>query len=96
MRCFIVAPLDGERCGVHADLDGCGPVGVHLSVLVMIAFKLQLQIRSVGYAENVFQCSLKDVLTFFFYSTNVFWKNFQWKKSFVFVLHYNIAFITSK
>lgn len=49
MGCFIVAPLNSEGGGIDADLDGCGPIGVHLSVLMMIALKLQLQIRSVGH-----------------------------------------------
>lgn len=44
--CFILASLDSKRCGIDADLDGSGPVGVHLSVLVVVALKLQLQIRS--------------------------------------------------
>lgn len=49
--CLIIAPLDGEGCGVDADLDGSGPVGVHLSVLMVVALKLQLQVRSVGQAK---------------------------------------------
>lgn len=53
MGCLIVAPLNSEGGGIDADLDGCGPIGVHLSVLVMIALKLQLQIRSEGHAEKV-------------------------------------------
>lgn len=43
---FIVAPLDGERRGVYTDLDRCRPVGVHLTVFVVVALKLQLQVRS--------------------------------------------------
>lgn len=43
---LIVAPLDGERRGVYADLDRRRPVGVHLTVLVVVALKLQLQVRS--------------------------------------------------
>ena len=43
---LIVAPLDGERRGVDADLDRRRPVGVHLTVFVMIALELQLQVRS--------------------------------------------------
>lgn len=53
MGCLIVASLNSQGGGVDADLDGCGPIGVHLSVLVMIALKLQLQIRSVGHKEKV-------------------------------------------
>lgn len=53
MGCLIVASLNSEGGGVDADLDGCGPVGVHLSVLVMIALKLQLQIRSVGHVVEL-------------------------------------------
>lgn len=53
MGCLIVASLNSEGGGVDADLDGCGPIGVHLSVLVMVALKLQLQIRSVGHKEKV-------------------------------------------
>lgn len=53
MGCLIVASLNSEGGGVDTDLDGCGPIGVHLSVLVMIALKLQLQIRSVGHEEKV-------------------------------------------
>lgn len=43
---LIVAPLDGERSGVHADLHRCRPVGVHLTVFVVVALELQLQVRS--------------------------------------------------
>lgn len=45
---FILASFDSEGRCVDADLDGSGPVGVHLSVLVVVALKLQLQIRSAG------------------------------------------------
>ena len=41
---FVVAPLDGERRGVDADLDGGGPVGVHLPVFVVVALELQLKV----------------------------------------------------
>lgn len=41
---FVVTSLDGERGSVHADLHWSRPVGVHLSVLVMVALKLQLQV----------------------------------------------------
>jgi len=41
---FVVSPLDGEGCGVDADLDGGGPVGVHLPVFMVVALKLQLQV----------------------------------------------------
>lgn len=41
---LVVAPLDSERCSVDADLDRCRPVGVHLTILMMIALKLQLQV----------------------------------------------------
>ena len=37
---LVVAPLDGERCGVDANLDRCRPVGVHLSVFVVVALEL--------------------------------------------------------
>lgn len=43
---LIVTPFDGERCGVDADLDRRRPVGVHLTVFMMIALELQLQVRS--------------------------------------------------
>lgn len=43
---LVVPPLDGERCGVYADLDRCRPVGVHLTVFVVVALKLQLEVRS--------------------------------------------------
>lgn len=43
---LVVAPLNGERRGVYADLDRCRPVGVHLTVFVVVALKLQLQVRS--------------------------------------------------
>lgn len=46
--CFVVPSLDGEGRGVDADLDGGGPVCVHLPVLVVVALKLQLQVRPVG------------------------------------------------
>lgn len=46
VRCFVVAPLDRERRGINADLDRCRPVGVHLTVFVVVALKLQLQVRS--------------------------------------------------
>lgn len=41
---FVVASLDGERRGVHADLDRGRPVGVHLSVFMMVALKLEFKI----------------------------------------------------
>lgn len=41
---FVVPPLDGEGRGVDAHLDGGGPVGVHLSVFVVVALKLQLKV----------------------------------------------------
>lgn len=46
VRGFIVAALDGERRGVDADLDRRRPVGVHLTVFVVVALELQLQVRS--------------------------------------------------
>lgn len=45
---FVVPPLDGEGRGVDADLDGGGPVGVHLPVFMVVAFKLQLKVGPVG------------------------------------------------
>lgn len=42
---LVVAALDGERRGVDADLHRRRPVGVHLTVLVVVALELQLQIR---------------------------------------------------
>lgn len=42
---FVVASLDGEGRGIHAHLHRGRPVGVHLPVLMMVAFKLQLQVR---------------------------------------------------
>lgn len=39
---LVVTPLDGEWRGIHADLDWCGPVGVHLTVLMVVALELQL------------------------------------------------------
>lgn len=44
---LVVPALDGERRGVDAHLHRRRPVGVHLPVFVVIAFKLQLQIRPV-------------------------------------------------
>lgn len=44
---LVVPALDGERRGVDAHLHRCRPVGVHLSVFVVIALKLQLQVRPV-------------------------------------------------
>lgn len=41
---FVVPPLDGEGRGVDTDLDGSRPVGVHLPVFMVIAFKLQLKV----------------------------------------------------
>lgn len=43
---LVVPPLDGERCGVYTDLDRCRPVGVHLTVFMVVALKLQLEVRS--------------------------------------------------
>lgn len=37
---LIVAPLDGERRGVDADLDRRRPVGVHLTIFVVVALEL--------------------------------------------------------
>lgn len=45
---LVVAPLDGERRGVHADLNRRRPVGVHLTVFVVVALELQLEVRSAG------------------------------------------------
>lgn len=45
---FVVPPLDGERSGVDADLDGGGPVGVPLPVFMVVAFELQLEVRPGG------------------------------------------------
>lgn len=45
VRGLIVAPLNGERRGVDADLDRSRPVGVHLTVFVVVALELQLQVR---------------------------------------------------
>lgn len=42
---LVVSPLDCERRGVDADLDRCRPVRVHLTVFVVVALKLQLQVR---------------------------------------------------
>lgn len=42
VRGLIVPSLDGERRGVDADLHRGRPVGVHLPVLVVVAFELQL------------------------------------------------------
>lgn len=39
---FVVAPLDGEWRGINTDLDGGGPVSVHLPVFMVVALKLQL------------------------------------------------------
>lgn len=41
---FVVPPLDGEGSGIDADLDGGGPVRVHLPVFVVVTFKLQLKV----------------------------------------------------
>lgn len=41
---FVVPPLDGEGRGVDADLDGRGPVSVHLPVFMVVALKLQLEV----------------------------------------------------
>lgn len=41
---LIITPLDGERRGINADLNRCRPVGVHLTVFVVVALKLQLQV----------------------------------------------------
>lgn len=49
---LIVAPLNGERCGVYADLDRRRPVGVHLTVFMVVALKLQLQVRSAQTREE--------------------------------------------
>lgn len=37
---------EDEEGGRRSDLDGGGPVGVHLSVLVVVTLKLELQVRS--------------------------------------------------
>lgn len=46
--CFVVPSLDGEGRGVDTDLDGGGPVCVHLPVFMVVALKLQLQVRPAG------------------------------------------------
>lgn len=46
VRGFVVASFDGERRGVDADLDRRWPVGVHLTVFMVVALELQLQVRS--------------------------------------------------
>lgn len=45
---FVVPPLNGEGRGVDADLDGGGPVGVHLPVFMMVALELELKVRPTG------------------------------------------------
>lgn len=42
---LVVTPLDGERCGIDTDLYRRRPVGVHLPVLMVVALKLELQVR---------------------------------------------------
>lgn len=44
---FIVPPLNGKRRGIDANLHGCRPVGVHLSVFVVVTLELQLKVRPV-------------------------------------------------
>lgn len=44
---LIVTSLNSERSGIDADLYRCRPVGVHLSVFMMVALKLQFQVRPV-------------------------------------------------
>lgn len=41
---LVVTALDGERRCVDADLHRSRPVGVHLSVLMVVTLKLQLQV----------------------------------------------------
>lgn len=48
MGCFVVPSLDGEGRGVDTDLDGGGPVCVHLPVFMVVALKLQFQVRPAG------------------------------------------------
>lgn len=50
---FVVSPLDGERRGVDADLDGSRPVGVHLPVFMMVALKLQLEVRPTRVTRGI-------------------------------------------
>lgn len=45
VRGLVVSTLDAEGCGIDADLHRCWPVGVHLPVLMVVALKLQLQVR---------------------------------------------------
>lgn len=44
VRGLVVASLDGERRGVHADLHRRRPVGVHLTVFMVVTLELQLQV----------------------------------------------------
>lgn len=48
MRSLVVSTLDAEGCGIDADLHRRWPVGVHLSVLMVVALELQLQVRPRG------------------------------------------------
>jgi hypothetical protein len=41
---LVVSPLDREGCGVDADLNRGWPVGVHLSIFMVVALELQLQV----------------------------------------------------
>lgn len=52
VRGLIVAPLNGERRGVDADLDRSRPVGVHLTVFVVVALELKLQVRPARQKES--------------------------------------------
>lgn len=44
MGSFVVTPLNTQWCGVHADLYRTRPVCVHLSIFMVVTFKLQLKI----------------------------------------------------
>lgn len=50
---LVVTPLDGEGRGVDADLDGGGPVSVHLPVFMVVALELQLEVRPAGRVKTL-------------------------------------------
>lgn len=59
-RAVLLGPLDVERRGIGGDGDGVRPVRVHLAVVLMEAFQLQLQIGAAS-KKKVNQLNLMSV-----------------------------------
>lgn len=63
---LVVSSLDGERRGIHADLHRRWPVRVHLPVLMVVALKLQLQVRPDTEQQFIIIIIISKLLSFLY------------------------------